>query len=110
SVYYLDNGGFAEHTRTVTDLGWKIPDNISYEQAVTFSVRLYSAVMCMTHSTRLNVTGWPPKVPEQWVSDTLHNMCCPSRAAYGDFWRYLNFLTSGDGRLSAFFFPFLQLL
>lgn len=54
----------------VTDLAWKIPDNISYEQAATVSVGLYSATMCMTHPKRLNMAEWPNKVSsEQWVSN-----------------------------------------
>jgi hypothetical protein len=58
----------------MTDLAWKIPDNISYEQAATVSVGLYSEAMCMTHPKRLNMTEWPRKVPEErWVSDLLHN-------------------------------------
>ena len=58
----------------MTDLAWKIPDNISYEQAATVSVGVYSAAMCMTHPKRLNMTEWPRKVSaEQWVSDIRHN-------------------------------------
>lgn len=59
----------------MSDLAWKIPDNISYEQAATVPVGLYSAVMCMTHPKRLNMTEWPQKVPdERWVSDIhIHN-------------------------------------
>ena len=54
----------------VADLTWKIPDNISFEQAATVSVGLYSAAMCMTHPKRLNMTEWPNKVSdEQWVSN-----------------------------------------
>jgi len=65
--YYLDNGGFAEYIRTVTDLTWKVPDNVSHEQAATVSVGAYSAAMCMTHPKRLNMTEWPHKVPDgQW--------------------------------------------
>lgn len=34
---YSGNGGFEERVRMETDLGWKIPDNILYEQAATVS-------------------------------------------------------------------------
>jgi len=65
--YYTDNGGFSEYVRMVTDLAWKIPDNMSYEQAATVSAGVYSAVMCMTHPKRLAMTEWPDKVSnEQW--------------------------------------------
>ena len=70
SGYYPDNGAFSEYGRMVTDLTWRIPDNISFEQAATVSIGLYSAAMCMTHPKRLNMTEWPDKVSdEQWVSN-----------------------------------------
>lgn len=106
SGYYSDNGGFAEYVRTATDLAWKIPDNTSYEQAATVSVGTYSAVMCLTHPERLNMTEWPGKVPdEQWVSDmhVLHNSA--------DSWQFLlalcepsDSLVTGGVRLYVSFF------
>jgi len=72
---YPDNAAFSEYARMVTDLTWKIPDNISFEQAATVTVGLYSAAMCMTHPKRLNMVEWPDKVSdEQWVSNIK---CCP---------------------------------
>jgi NADPH:quinone reductase-like Zn-dependent oxidoreductase len=73
SGYYPDNGGFSEYVRMVSDLAWKIPDNISYEQAATVSVGLYSAAMCMTHPKNLGMTEWPGKVSNgQWASNIQH--------------------------------------
>ena len=62
----------------MTDLAWKIPDNISYEQAATVSIGVYSAAMSMSHPTRLDMAEWPGKVAnEQWVSVTTHTRCIP---------------------------------
>ena len=79
-----------------TDLAWKIPDNISYEQAATVSVGLYSAAMCMTHPKRLDMSEWPEKISnDQWVSkqNTLldaadHPRCPHSPLFHGssDIW------------------------
>ena len=56
----------------MTNLAWKIPDNISYEQAATVSTGVYSAAMCMTHPKRLAMTEWPGKISnEQWVSSGI---------------------------------------
>ena len=57
-----------------TDLAWKIPDSVSFEQAATVTVGLYSAAMCMTHPKRLNMVEWPDKVSdEQWVSNVTYH-------------------------------------
>ena len=70
---YPDNGAFSEYLRMATDLAWRIPDNISFEQAATVTVGLYSAVMCMSHPKRLNMVEWPDKVSdEQWVSNVTY--------------------------------------
>ena len=48
----------------MTDLAWKIPDNMPYEHAATVSAGVYSAAMCMTHPKRLAMTEWPDKICE----------------------------------------------
>jgi len=51
----------------VANLAWKIPDNVSFEQAATVTVGLFSAAMCMTHPNRLAMVEWPDKISnEQW--------------------------------------------
>lgn len=83
------------------DLGWKIPDNISYEQAATISVGVYSAAMCMTHPKRLAMTEWPDKVSsEQWVSDGIP--CSPSRIS--------GILFRGSSNIKGYGLPFLRSL
>ena len=78
SDYYPENGGFSEYVRMMTDLAWKIPDNISYEQAATVSAGVRSGATCMTHPKRLSVTELSGKISnEQWVSD---GSLCSSQA------------------------------
>jgi NADPH:quinone reductase-like Zn-dependent oxidoreductase len=50
------------------DLVWKIPDNVSFEDAVTFGVGFGTAAQGLFHPTRLGLVEPPAKVSsETWV-------------------------------------------
>ena len=65
---HKDQGAFAEYVRADAAITWKIPDSISYEEAVTVSVGVLTCIQAMFHPKRLGLVQYPNQVPGQpWV-------------------------------------------
>lgn len=56
---FSDRGSFAQFLKTSSELAWKIPDNVSDEEATTFGVSAITAMLAL--NTRLDVP---------WISDS----------------------------------------
>lgn len=66
---YTDRGAFADFVRGDADRLWKIPENISFEEASTLNVGTMTAVQALFRSDRLGLVEPPQKVTEEtWVS------------------------------------------
>jgi NADPH:quinone reductase-like Zn-dependent oxidoreductase len=69
---HKDQGAFAEYVKADAAITWRIPDSISYEEAVTVSVGVLTCIQAMFHPKRLGLTQYPNQVPDQpWVSPPL---------------------------------------
>jgi len=65
---YTDRGSFAEYVKADDVLLWSIPDETSYEDAVTLNVGTGTAVQSLFHPDRLGMVEPPEKVAEgTWV-------------------------------------------
>ena len=65
---HKDQGAFAEYVKADAAITWKIPDSISYEEAVTVSVGVLTCIQAMFHPKRLGLVQYPNQVPDQpWV-------------------------------------------
>lgn len=66
---HKDQGAFAEYVKADAAITWKIPDSISYEDAVTVSVGVLTCIQAMFHPKRLGLVQYPNQVPDEpWVS------------------------------------------
>ena len=68
---HRDQGAFAEYVKADAAITWKVPDSITYEEAVTVSVGVLTCIQTMFHPKRLGLVQYPNQVPGQpWVSFT----------------------------------------
>ena len=66
---HKDQGAFAEYVKADAAITWRIPDSISYEEAVTVSVGVLTCIQAMFHPNRLGLAEYPNQVQDQpWVS------------------------------------------
>jgi len=65
---HKDQGAFAEYVKADAAITWRIPDSISYEEAVAVSVGVLTCIQAMFHPKRLGLVQYPSHVPDQpWV-------------------------------------------
>lgn len=71
----LHEGSFAEYVKADDVLLWSIPDETSYEDAVTLNVGTATVVQAAFHPDRLGLVEPPEKVTEEtWVSNILFHV------------------------------------
>ena len=72
SGVHKDQGAFAEYVKADAAITWKIPDCISYEEAVTVSVGALTCIQAMFHPKRLGLVQYPNQVADQpWVGSVV---------------------------------------
>jgi NADPH:quinone reductase-like Zn-dependent oxidoreductase len=64
----LEDGAFAEYIVAKGDVQWKIPDNLSFEQACTLGVSVVTVIQALYQSLEI---GWPNDKPEKNRSQIL---------------------------------------
>jgi NADPH:quinone reductase-like Zn-dependent oxidoreductase len=62
---YQDQGAFAEYLKTDGDLVWKIPDNVSNEEASTFGVAAVTAMLTLNVNFEI---PWPESVTKDGIT------------------------------------------
>jgi hypothetical protein len=62
---YPDRGSYAEYLHIPADLCWKVPDNVTPQQAGAYGVPYCTAFHGLVHSQK---GAWPPTKLNKWVS------------------------------------------